>query len=210
MTANYSLESFWATSKPAKIAAADVENNTRTTNKNSSKPHDLNDLLKDIKLNDLNNEDNYYPLINSLLIEFRRKVIEIQLNTSYYGQDCVLDSKWSLFSALLFTITTISTVGYGHVTPLTWEGRVVCVCYASMGIPIFLMCLTHLSSALGKMFKFIYAKFDSINPVGKFLKRRRREAKLKRRAKRRKMMGLSTDNSDKKDIRLIKKYPFKV
>ena len=148
----------------------------------SSPPHPSNATIN----NNNNNED--YPFINTLLIEFRRKIIEIQVNTSYYGQDCARDSKWSLFSALLFTITTISTVGYGFIAPLTWEGRVVCVCYASMGIPIFLMCLTNLSSSLGKMFKFIYAKFDAINPVGKFLKRRRHERKLKRRAKRRKAL----------------------
>lgn len=129
-----------------------------------------------------------YPFINVLLADFRRKILEIQVNTSYYGQDCVLDTKWSLFSAILFTITTISTVGYGFIAPLTWEGRVVCVCYASMGIPIFLMCLTNLSSSLGKMFKFIYTKFDAINPVAKFLKRKRRERKLKKRAKRRKAL----------------------
>lgn len=159
--ANYSLESFWATKS------------TTHTPRSTSTARILYDK-------------NEFPLIRSFLVEFRRKIIEIQVNTSYYGQDCVLDSKWSLSSSLLFTITSVSTVGYGFIAPLTWEGRVVCVCYASMGIPIFLLCLAHLSSALGKMFKFIYAKFDSVNPVALYLKRRRRERRLRKRNKKRK------------------------
>ena len=125
-TANYSLESFWATMS-TRVMPNNAPASTGPTNTNTD--HNNNN----------NNNNEPYPYINSLLADFRRKIIEIQDNTSFYGQDCVIDSKWSLFSAILFTITTISTVGYGFIAPLTWEGRVVCVCYASMGIPIFLM-----------------------------------------------------------------------
>jgi hypothetical protein len=152
-SANYSLESYLA-----------------TTSTSTQPPHSLFN-------------DDQYTYINLLLREFRRQIIEIQENTTYYGQDCELDSKWNLFSSILFTITTISTIGYGFTAPITWEGRVVCVCYASMGIPIFLMCLANLSSSFAKMFRFIYAKVDSVNPVAKFLERRRKENKAKRKAK---------------------------
>ena len=33
-----------------------------------------------------------------------------------------------------------------------------CICYATIGIPIFLLCVANISGVLGEMFRFIYAK----------------------------------------------------
>ncbi|RNA27512.1 T family of potassium channels 18-like [Brachionus plicatilis] len=87
--------------------------------------------------------------INKWLEEFRKKIFEIEANTNFHGQDCSKDTKWSFYASLLFSITVISTVGYGFIAPVTWEGRVVCICYASIGIPIYLVCLTNLSKKKG-------------------------------------------------------------
>ena len=38
----------------------------------------------------------------------------------YTGQDCSTTSAWNFPSALLFTITVITTIGYGYVTPTSW------------------------------------------------------------------------------------------
>lgn len=60
--------------------------------------------------------------INQYLIDFRKKIIDIEAETKYSGQNCTTHSRWNFFSSLLFTITVISTVGYGYVAPITWEG----------------------------------------------------------------------------------------
>jgi hypothetical protein len=38
---------------------------------------------------------------------------------------CVNDRRWYIWSAFLFSLTMCSTIGYGHVTPYTWEGQIV-------------------------------------------------------------------------------------
>lgn len=121
----------------------------------------------------LNEDFDDEPLIeiNKWLEEFRKKILEIESNTNYFGQNCSKDTKWNFFASLLFTITVISTVGYGFIAPVTWEGRVVCICYASIGIPIYLVCLTNLSSILGQFLRFAYKGFQSINPIYKFWKK---------------------------------------
>lgn len=49
-------------------------------------------------------------------------------------------------------------LGYGNITPVTWEGQIVCVCYATIGIPLFLMCIANISGVLGDMFRYMYAR----------------------------------------------------
>lgn len=140
-------------------------------------------------LNSNQTDNEKYYGINEMLEEFRKKIIEIEANNRYYGQDCNKETKWNFFSSLLFTITVMSTVGYGYIAPITWEGRVVCICYASIGIPIFFLCLTNLSGSLGQMLRFVYKTLNSVNPITKFLKRRRQQKRMKR--NRKKMSTLS-------------------
>jgi hypothetical protein len=71
----------------------------------------------------------------------------------------------------------MSSVGYGNVSPQTWEGKVVCICYATIGIPIFGISLINLSDFFGAIFKFVYAKINKINPVHKYLNYLRKRKK---------------------------------
>jgi hypothetical protein len=125
-----------------------------------------------------------YFVMNILLEDFRDKIIEISHHHKYTGKDCEEASRWSFFSSLLFTISTMSTVGYGHVAPLTWEGRVITICYALIGIPIFMVCLANLSRTLKRLFELLYVKLEAINPVRKYLSDCKSRRKEKRRAER--------------------------
>lgn len=42
--------------------------------------------------------------------------------------------------------------------PKTWEGQIVCVCYTTLGIPLYLMSLAKISFILGDMFRYIYSQ----------------------------------------------------
>ncbi|CAF0987247.1 unnamed protein product [Brachionus calyciflorus] len=96
--------------------------------------------------------------IEAWLTDYRNKVLEIRSNFSYIGQDCNTSSKWNFAGALLFVMTIFTTIGYGHIAPSTWEGQIVCICYATIGIPLFLMFLSNISGVLGDMFRFLYSK----------------------------------------------------
>lgn len=45
-------------------------------------------------------------------------------------------SDWSFGNSLLFVQSIVTTIGYGHITPVTILGRMVCIAYAVFGIPI--------------------------------------------------------------------------
>ncbi|CAF0736123.1 unnamed protein product [Brachionus calyciflorus] len=132
--------------------------------------------------------------INELLEEFRKEIIEIEHNTRYYGQDCNRETRWNFYYSLLFSVTLMSTVGYGFIAPVTWEGRVVCICYASIGIPIFLICLTSLSSLFSQSLRFICKEFKSKNPIYKYWKELKSKKKKAKRQNKTRQRAIKYDN----------------
>ncbi|CAF3456626.1 unnamed protein product [Rotaria socialis] len=98
-----------------------------------------------------------YTKITYYLTNFTNEIYSRRTTLRYSGQNCANTSGWSYTSALLFTITVITSIGYGHITPTSWEGQITCICYALIGIPIFLLCLSNISSVLGDIFRFMYS-----------------------------------------------------
>ncbi|KAK6767304.1 hypothetical protein RB195_026528 [Necator americanus] len=65
----------------------------------------------------------------------------------FYNDGVYLDM-WTMDSSVLFTATTLVPVGFGLITPLTWNGRMFLVIYAIVGIPLALVTI----SDIGKFF----------------------------------------------------------
>jgi hypothetical protein len=60
---------------------------------------------------------------------------------------------WADFAnAVMFTFTVITTIGYGHVAPTTWQGRLVCCVYGLIGIPLAMMTVANVGKGLMEVF----------------------------------------------------------
>ncbi|KAJ0002208.1 hypothetical protein NQD34_002004, partial [Periophthalmus magnuspinnatus] len=61
-------------------------------------------------------------------------------------------SLWDLSSAFFFAGTVITTIGFGNTSPHTQGGRIFCIVYALLGIPLFGFLLAGVGDQLGTIF----------------------------------------------------------
>ncbi|XP_025762783.1 potassium channel subfamily K member 2 isoform X2 [Oreochromis niloticus] len=61
-------------------------------------------------------------------------------------------SLWDLSSAFFFAGTVITTIGFGNISPHTEGGKIFCIVYALLGIPLFGFLLAGVGDQLGTIF----------------------------------------------------------
>lgn len=74
-------------------------------------------------------------------------------------EDCEIlneEEMWTFSESLLYAITVVTTIGYGHITPKTPCGMIVTIVYAIFGIPLTLFTIANLGRVMATAFRFIY------------------------------------------------------
>ncbi|XP_078469914.1 potassium channel subfamily K member 9-like [Lampetra planeri] len=61
--------------------------------------------------------------------------------------------QWRFSGSFYFAITVITTIGYGHSAPNTNKGKVFCMCYALLGIPLTLVMFQSLGERMNTYVK---------------------------------------------------------
>ncbi|UXI14637.1 Potassium channel subfamily K member 18 [Sarcoptes scabiei] len=118
-----------------------------------------------------------WKLLVSNEIRFFQKGLLRSIKDGYEGQQSVGREQWSFSGAFLFSLTVISTIGYGNISPRTDKGKLMTILYAIVGIPLMLLYLTNIGDILAKSFRYVYGGLCSCQPNCRVLDKRFRQQK---------------------------------
>uniref|UniRef100_A0AAG5CU30 Potassium channel domain-containing protein n=2 Tax=Anopheles atroparvus TaxID=41427 RepID=A0AAG5CU30_ANOAO len=68
------------------------------------------------------------------------------------------DNHWTFARAFLYSLTILTTIGYGSVAPRTVLGRMITLAYAVLGIPLTLVYLSSTGGMLAKVARGVFSR----------------------------------------------------
>ncbi|XP_015115793.1 uncharacterized protein LOC107040283 [Diachasma alloeum] len=116
-------------------------------------------------------KENWTRLAEREIMDFQEKMTRtisrdkskysVTVQRSPRGNDrrnLIVDRRWTFGSSLLYSLTLITTIGYGSVAPRTVWGRVITIVYALAGIPLMLVYLSTVGDVFARTFRAFYGR----------------------------------------------------
>ena len=95
-------------------------------------------------------------LLDSELEEFIANIIAAKNRGISLITNLTVEPNWSFGQAVFFSGTVLTTIGYGHVSPLSAGGKVFCIFYALFGIPMTLIMISACVERLMLVTNYLY------------------------------------------------------
>ncbi|KHN72276.1 TWiK family of potassium channels protein 7 [Toxocara canis] len=80
------------------------------------------------------------------------------IKRGYDGKEFGISAQWTFTGAFLYSLTVITTIGYGNTSAKTYFGKTLTILFAIIGIPLMLLFLTNIGDVMAKIFRFLYAR----------------------------------------------------
>ncbi|XP_035473376.2 potassium channel subfamily K member 2b isoform X2 [Scophthalmus maximus] len=105
-----------------------------------------------------------HACVNSSELEdlVKQVVSAVRAGVNPSGNASNQTSLWDLSSSFFFAGTVITTIGFGNISPHTEGGRIFCIIYALLGIPLFGFLLAGVGDQLGTIFGKGIAKVEKM------------------------------------------------
>ncbi|XP_070843415.1 potassium channel subfamily K member 2-like [Chaetodon auriga] len=105
-----------------------------------------------------------HTCVNSSELEdlVKQVVSAVRAGVNPSGNSSNQTSLWDISSSFFFAGTVITTIGFGNISPHTEGGRIFCIIYALLGIPLFGFLLAGVGDQLGTIFGKGIAKVEKM------------------------------------------------
>uniref|UniRef100_A0A8C5CRB5 Potassium channel, subfamily K, member 18 n=1 Tax=Gadus morhua TaxID=8049 RepID=A0A8C5CRB5_GADMO len=122
-----------------------------------------------------NSTDEYHEFLGQIVQNITNSkhtqedlVVELEQNIKNRLQLhlAAISRKMDFFGSMFFCCTVFTTVGYGEIYPVTLLGKVVCILYAMVGIPLMLLVMSDVGDVLAVLLSRAYRR---IHKLGKAL-----------------------------------------
>ena len=104
------------------------------------------------------NQSAFEEVIERDLYLYVDKIVTANGDLGYDGEVDTWDYDWTFPNALLFTVTIMTTVGYGHISPKSDNGQLFTIIYALIGMPLLMMFLGNIGNLFGDGIKYSYSR----------------------------------------------------
>jgi len=105
------------------------------------------------------NRDRYHQEAEDSLKGITRQVLVLATEFSYTGDVSTWEDKWTVLNSLLFTLSSLALIGYGHIAPRTFNGKMTFIVYTILGLPIVMVFLAHIGDSMAAGIKRAFSRF---------------------------------------------------
>ncbi|KAE9552741.1 hypothetical protein FO519_004058 [Halicephalobus sp. NKZ332] len=117
--------------------------------------------------------------VYSQIKKFQKKCMWA-IRRGYDGKEFGVSAQWTFTGAFLYSLTVITTIGYGNTSAKTYFGKTLTIVFAIIGIPLMLLFLTNIGDVMAKIFRFLYARSIRLKYKLILWHKKRRAAKIRK------------------------------
>ncbi|KAI6202404.1 TWiK family of potassium channels protein 7 [Aphelenchoides besseyi] len=103
-------------------------------------------------------QEYFEKLVTEIFNAYRNQFIT---NMHLLNETSADEHLWTYPNSVFFATTVITTIGYGHLVPMTPTGRVFCIGFALVGIPLLLVTIADIGQFLSEFLNYLHLTIRS-------------------------------------------------
>ncbi|CAD5215938.1 unnamed protein product [Bursaphelenchus okinawaensis] len=129
---------------------------------NKQKEEMLRSLWNEMKANNLSREE--VNMLAMSYIDESTRILFDAFDTHFITgvhlrNKSAVENSWTVTTAIFFTTTLLTTIGYGNQAPVTTHGRLICIFYALFGVPLILITVADIGKFLSENIIWLYSMY---------------------------------------------------